>query len=136
MVDIEKRELNKLCKAYNNIHDFNNFTYVKSDELDLYNIKEGLKDQIEEIIIFNNKKDIKFNLNFNIEYFTINYNDLKLLDIIKHPLKRLNYDLKNINNIYNIFLKRNKLYLESSLYQNKNIDIFNTIITKLIEGEL
>lgn len=60
MVDIQKKELNKLCKAYNIIDSFNNMRYCKSEKLNLYDIKEGLKTQIEEIL-----KDAGYNLKVN-----------------------------------------------------------------------
>ena len=60
MVCYEKRELNKLCRAYNDLYNFNSMGYLKDSSAD--DLREELKDKIENYI---NKKCYNLKLNSN-----------------------------------------------------------------------
>ena len=68
MVDYKKRELNILCKAYNNLYDFDNSRYTqyfKSEDL------EDIKSMILKIQEILNKEDYDLVLNSKLDNFIL-----------------------------------------------------------------
>jgi len=89
--------------------------------------------QIKEnttLIILHNKKEVEFKYKKSKEFKYINYDKLQ-----NFYFNFLHGFLNNFENIYIIYLKRNKQYLKVTPFSNinKNRDNFKDIITPLLK---